>query len=164
MAIHRDPASPPELVDVAQFIDGWLAGELAANEAIVDVTRDPDLEARWYVRMAGEVRDVTTVWLTLRQRTLAFEAYVLPHPQQNAGEVFERLLRWSHGLAGARFAIGDEDAIFIEGEIGTHAVDEHELDRILGVVYETVERFFRPLVRLGFGGAPDPSSADDKSS
>lgn len=148
--MFRDPASVPELSEVADFINGWLAEQLAENDAVLDVGRDPDEQYRWYVRIAGEAREVTAVWLTLRQRTLAFESYFAPAPEENEALVYETLLRWNNQLSGARFSIGVEDAVFLEGQIGYHTVDDFELDRILGTVYETVERWFKPLLRIGF--------------
>ncbi|MCP3937982.1 MAG: YbjN domain-containing protein [Actinomycetia bacterium] len=148
--MYRDPASVPELSSIADFVQRWLFEQLEENDAFADVSVDPDLQYRWYVRLEGEERDFTAVWLTLRQRTLAFESFITPAPEDNRAEVFETLLRWNHQLSGARFSIGAEDAIFIEGEIGYQTIDDYELDRILGTVYEAVERWFRPLLRLAF--------------
>ena len=48
---------------------------------------------RWYVRMRGDDKDFTTVWFTLGQRTLRYETYVMPAPEENDGELYEHLLR-----------------------------------------------------------------------
>ncbi len=144
------PATPVELEAVEGLIDRWLADELASNDAIVDVTRDPDVERRWYVRIAGEQRDFTTVWMTLGQRTLKYESYVLPAPEENQRDLFEFVLRLNHRLVGAQFGIGPEDAIFLTGELPVAAVNEGELDRIIGSIFEYVERYFRPMLHLGF--------------
>ncbi|MCB0991436.1 MAG: YbjN domain-containing protein [Acidimicrobiales bacterium] len=148
--MFRDPASVPEMSEVAAFIDSWLSEQLAENDAVVAVGVDPDERYRWFVRMAGDERDITAVWLTLRQRTLSFESYFAPAPEENQLLAYETLLRWNNKLSGARFSIGAEDAVFIEGEIGYHTVDGFELDRILGTIYEAVERWFKPLLRIGF--------------
>jgi Putative bacterial sensory transduction regulator len=146
----RPPAGPDELAAIEARIDAWLAAELARNPLLVDVTRADDVPLRWYVRLQGEDKDFTTIWMTLGQRSLRYEAYFLPAPEENRAEMYEYLLRRNLGLVGARFAIGDEDAIFLSGEIAAHTVDEDELDRIVGSVYAYAERHFRPALRIGF--------------
>jgi len=98
----------------------------------------------------GEEKDFTTVWITLGQRTLRYETYVMPAPEEHRGEVLEMLLRRNDQLVGVHFSIGAEDAIYLRGEIPDSGVTDHELDRVLGTVYSTVEATFRPLVRLAF--------------
>ena len=110
------------------------------------MTGDP----RWFVRMRGEDKDITTVWLTLGQRTLRYETYVMPAPEENAAELYEHLLRRNERLVGAHFAIGIEDAVFLRGELPNVVLTEAELDRILGTLYATVEQTFRGLLRIGF--------------
>lgn len=132
------------------LIDTWLGEELATNEAIVDVTRDPDIERRWYVRLAGVQRDFTAIWLTLGQRTLKYESYVLPAPEENLEKFYSFLLRQNYRLVGVQFGIGPEDAIFLTGELPIGSVTDDELDRIVGTIYESVERFFRPAMGIGF--------------
>jgi len=143
-------ASPVELARVEDVVDAWLANELLSNDAIVDVTRDVEVDRRWYVRLAGDERDFTTIWFTLGQRTLKYESYVLAAPEENHAGLYEFLLRQNFRLVGVRFAIGSEDAIFLTGESPILAVDGDELDRIVGTIFEAVERFFKPMLRIGF--------------
>jgi Putative bacterial sensory transduction regulator len=132
-------------------IDTWLTRALAENPAIVAVDRsEPGEERRWYVRLAGEEKDYTTVWLTLRQRMLHYETYVMPAPEENAGELYEHLLRRNAKLVGAQFAIGPEDAVYLVGALPLAACDEAELDRVIGSVFAAVEQCFRPALRIGF--------------
>ena len=67
--------------------------------------------------MVGEEKDFTTVWLTLGQRTLRYETYVMPAPEENREAVMEVLLRRNDTLVGAHFSIGHEDAIYLRGEL-----------------------------------------------
>jgi hypothetical protein len=131
-------------------ISGWLEGALANNPVIAAVDRGEPGERRWYVRMRGEEKDFTTVWITMGQRTLRYETYVMPAPEENAAELFESLLRRNEKLVGAHFSIGAEDAVFLRGELPLAVVDESEVDRVLGTLYATVEHVFRPLLRVGF--------------
>jgi hypothetical protein len=148
-----DAGGPP--VDEAQLraveatIERWLARERDDNPILAAVDRDPEA-TRWFVRLRGDEKDFTTVWFTLGQRTLHFETYVMPAPEENHAAFFEHLLRRNRACNGVAFCIGDEDAIFLQGRLPVTAVDERELDRILGSMYAYVEQFFRPAMRIGF--------------
>ena len=131
-------------------ITGWLLDMKDRNETIVAVDRGEIGERRWYVRMRGEEKEFTTVWLTHGQRTLKYETYVMPAPEENAVQLYESLLRRNEKLVGAHFSIGIEDAIFLRGELPLSALNEPELDRVVGTLYQTVEQVFQGLLRIGF--------------
>jgi hypothetical protein len=130
-------------------ITGWLLDMQGRNESIAAVDRGEIGERRWYVRMRGEEKEFTTVWITLGQRTLKYETYVMPAPEENAEQLYEHLLRRNESLVGAHFSIGIEDAMFLRGEMPLRMVDEAELDRVIGTLYATVERVFPVIIRIG---------------
>lgn len=146
------PGSPEELDRLSALIDAWAERERRDNPVVkaVDRAEDPDLR-RWYVRMAGEEKQTFTVWLTLREYTLHYESYFMPGPEEDVQRVWEYLLRLNARLFAMRFAIGEEDAVYLVGQLPVGAVDEAELDRIVGSVYAYTEQYFRPAMRLGFG-------------
>jgi hypothetical protein len=137
-----------ELLD--RQITSWLMSMMERNDTIVAVDRGESDEHRWYVRMHGEEKEFTTVWFTLGQRTLQFETYVMPAPEENAEQLYEHVLRRNESLVGVHFSIGIEDAIFLRGELPLRMVDEDELDRVVGTLYATVERIFPTIIRIGF--------------
>jgi hypothetical protein len=148
MAEALDPAA---LDALEARIAAWLEDQLATNPVVVAVERDLESgERRWFVRVHGEQKDVFTIWFHLRQRTLHYETYVMPAPEENHAQLYEHLLRRNLRLYGAAFAIGEEDAVFLVGQLADEHVDEDELDRILGSIYEWVEQFFRPAMRIGY--------------
>ena len=145
-----EPLDAAQLAILERQIDEWI-GELdAEHDHIVAVDRAEDDVIRWYVRMRGEEKEYTTVWLTLGQRTLRYETYVMPAPEENELALYENLLRRNERLVGVHFSIGAEDAVFLRGELGTHGVDKTDIDRILGTIYATVEQTFTPLLRIGY--------------
>lgn len=144
-----EPSSPEELARLTTLIDAWLAVQLDENPTVDAVDTELGMR-RWYVRLVGEEKSTSTIWFTLGQRTLHYETYVMPAPEENHGAFYEHLLRRNLKLFGAAFAIGDEEAIFLVGQLPNAAVDEGELDRILGSLYVYVEQFFRPALRIGF--------------
>src|SRR5215207_9939423 len=131
-------------------IDEWLASIAAGWLRVEAIERGAGDEHRWYVRLRGEDKDFTPVWLTLGQRTLRYETYVMPAPEENDGALYEHLLRRNERLVGAHFSIGIEDAVFLRGELGVAALNEAELDRVIGTLYATVEQTFQALLRIGF--------------
>jgi hypothetical protein len=143
--VHDDGS----LAVLERRIDEWLAG-FAADNPVAAIDRGEGPELRWYVRMRGEEKEYTTVWLTLGQRTLRYEAYVMPAPEENAQQLYENVLRRNTKLVGAHFAIGDEDAVFLRGELPLTALNEAELDRVIGSLYAYVEQCFPSLIRIGF--------------
>ena len=144
-----DAYDPTELAVLERKIDEWLGALAAENDRIVAVDRDTEA-VRWYVRMRGDDKEFTTVWLTLGQRMLRYETYVMPAPEENEAELYEHLLRRNDRLIGAHFSIGIEDAVFLRGEMPVGQVDHDELDRILGTLYADVEQCFQALLRIGF--------------
>jgi hypothetical protein len=152
---------------LARQIDEWLASIAADNPQIAAIDRGtsdgtPGGDPRWYVRMIGEEKDYTTVWLTLGQRTLRYETYVMPAPEERAEELYEHLLRRNDRLVGAHFSIGLEDAVYLRGELVNAVLTEPEVDRVLGTLYATVEQCFRALLRIGFASrfADTPETPD----
>ncbi len=139
-----------DLDRLEERIDMWLARELTVNPSVAAVERGARGERRWYVRVNGDTKDVYTIWFTLGQRTLQYETYVMPAPEENHAQFFEHLLRRNRKLHGASFCIGEEDAVFLAGALPIHAIDEGELDRILGSIYAYVEQCFLPALRIGF--------------
>lgn len=144
------PATPAELDDIERRIDSWAARELSGDNAVASVERGEAPLRRWYIRLLGEEKAVFSVWLTLHQRSLHFETYFMPAPEENHAALYEYCLRRNTSLRGARFAIGAEDAVFLIGETAAADAGDDELDRILGTLYEATEQHFRPAMRIGY--------------
>ena len=146
-----DVMTDSELEALAARIEAWLEVQRDENPVVAAVEKDLESgERRWFVRCKGEQKDVFTVWFHLRQRTLHVETYMMPAPEENHGQLYEQLLRRNRKLYGAAFAIGDEDAIFLVGQLANESVDDDELDRLLGSMYQWIEQYFRPAMRIGY--------------
>jgi len=134
-------------------VGAWLAaqitGPVAAQPFIQHVEYDAELR-RWYVRFGCDGRDATTIYFDLHQRSLRYEVYFLPDPPDNQLALYSWLLKRNHAMYGARFSIGPDGDIYLVGRIPLEHLDEQELDRIIGVIYELVETWFQPAVRIAF--------------
>lgn len=106
----------------------------------------------WYVRLAGEERDYVAIWFEVRERTMAFESYLMPPPQENHEDLYLYLLKVNHGLVGVKYGIGgtDELGVFLTGHLPVDRVDEAALDATVGLVWETIERHFATAMAIGY--------------
>jgi len=146
-----DIASPEERAACEATIARWAAARLAEGGALVAVDHHEEL-GRWYLRLRGDEKDVVTIWLTVRQRTLHHEAQVMPAPEVNVEATFEYLLRRNAHLHRLRFALGAEDAVYLVGEVPVAEVSEEELDRIVGSSLAYVDASFPTAMSIGFAG------------
>ena len=108
-----------------------------------------ELDGRWAVRMRQEVRDATTVWFEVGERSLTFEAYLMPAPL-DATEVHRQALVRNNSAWRVFFAVDREGAVVLRGRIPQARVTLEELDRVLGEIFEMVEVAFRAMIRAGF--------------
>ena len=135
------------------MMDGRAAGELivATAERWVadpdsDVVWSDDYEGRRAVRMRQTVRDVTTVWFTIGQRTVTIEAFVLPLPDDAPGGAIAHLLHRNYRTRRLHFALDPRNDLVVTGRIPLEELSEHELELALGEVYDLIEVSFRPLL------------------
>jgi hypothetical protein len=147
--------------DAHHLIAAHLEGPVAAEPYVQHVEYDPELH-RWYVRFTCDGRDATTIYFDLHERTLRYEVYFLPDPPAHRLELFEYVLRRNHTMYGARFSIGPDGDLYLVGRVALEHLTVTELDRIIGVLYELVERWFQPVVRLAYGPRVAPLAEDDK--
>ncbi len=143
------PPTDAERAAALAELTSWLTA-VEENPVVAAVVEDTEAIDRWFVRVNGEAKDVYSVWFELGQRTLAYETYVMPAPEENPAEFYEQLLVRNDTLREVAFTIGPEHAIFLKGRIDLRHVGEESLDRILGTIYEAIERCFQPALRIGF--------------
>ncbi|MPY95876.1 MAG: hypothetical protein GEV08_23320 [Acidimicrobiia bacterium] len=146
----QPPSSPGDLARLEALIEAFFVRQLEENEVVKALDHGEAGQRRWYLRLAGEAKATFTIWFTLGQRTLSYETYVIPAPEENHQVFYEQLLRRNLKLYGAHFAIGAEDAVFLVGQLANDDIDEVELDRVVGSIYVYVEQFFVPAMRVGF--------------
>jgi len=143
------PASPEELDRAAATVEAWLEAQ-RSNPVVLAVERDETGAQRWFVRLTSDEKGVFSIWLTLQQRTLHHETYLMPAPIENEARCYEQLLRRNLHLHGVQLAIGDEDAVYLVGRVPVDGLDDEVLDGVLGAHYAAVELCFRPAMRIGY--------------
>lgn len=133
------------------LIDAHLWGPVREQPSVQHVEYDPELR-RWYLRFGCDGRDAATIYFDLHQRTLRYELYFLPTPENEArrAELHEWLLRRNHDLYAARFSLGRDGDVYLTGRVALEHLTEQELDRIIGVLFELTERWFQAAVSIAF--------------
>ena len=152
------PVTPVDAdVDAAHaLVDAHLWGPVREQPSVQHVEYDPELR-RWYVRFGCDGRDAATIYFDLHQRTLRYELYFLPSPDDapRRAELHEWLLRRNHDLYGARFSLGPDGDVYLTGRVALEHLTEQELDRLIGVLFELTERWFQAAVTIAFRPRPE---------
>lgn len=151
----------PEQQRVAAVVERYLKERLADSDEVVAV--ESDGPSRWMIRLTGSARDYTTIWFTVGERTLQYETYFVPDPSENHDELYRYLLTRSAALYCSRFSLADDRDAFITGQMPLAAVDEAEVDRIVGCHYTYVETLWRPAMVIAFGARFGDALADSEA-
>jgi hypothetical protein len=130
----------------------WLHGlaEEWVDDPESDVVYCEQDGNRLAVRMRQQTRDFTTVWFEVGDRSLRYEAYVLPEPPLNREEVYRICLIRNDRAWRAHFALDRHGDVYLRGRLSLEVLSENEIESALGEIYELVEITFRPLLRAGF--------------
>ncbi|MGH8870483.1 MAG: YbjN domain-containing protein [Acidimicrobiia bacterium] len=126
-------------------IQDWLEDPESSVEYAEEV------EGRWAVRMRQETRDATTVWFTVGERSLEYEAYVLP-VHEGTAQLFRQALQRNMRAWRSFLALDEEGGLVLRGRMADAHVTDLELDLAMGEIYETIEVGFRPLLRSLLSG------------
>ena len=123
------------------------------------VEYDPELR-RWYVRFGCDGRDAATIYFDLHQRTLRYELYFLPSPEDEARRAGAARVAAAPQPrpVRARFSLGPDGDVYLTGRVALEHLTEQELDRIIGVLFELTERWFQPAVTIAY--RPRPGETD----
>ncbi|RPI22851.1 MAG: hypothetical protein EHM57_04785 [Actinobacteria bacterium] len=115
-----------------------------------DVVWAGEHDGLWGIRMAQRVRDFTTVWFDVGERTVGFETYLLPDPPHGHEAVYRMSLRRNWSSWPVAIAMDRSSDLYVKGRIPLSVLDEEAIDGAVGAVYELVELTFRTLVDVGF--------------
>ncbi|HKX74809.1 MAG TPA: YbjN domain-containing protein [Acidimicrobiia bacterium] len=128
---------------VARRVQEWV------EDPESDVEYAEEVEGRWAVRMRQTVRDATTTWIWIGDRSVVMEAYLLPPPPHEL-EVYRQALIRNGRSFRVHFALDGEGALILRARLPVERVSDAELDYVLAEIYEAVEVSFRTLLQAGF--------------
>lgn len=128
---------------VVTTTQGWL------EDPESDVVWAGEHEGRWGIRMAQRCRDFTTIWFTIGERTVGYEAFLVPDPPDGRSDAYRYCLARNRTSWPARIALDSEGDLSVAGRIPLEQLSPVALDEAVGAVYETIELAFRPLLAIG---------------
>ncbi|HET8990926.1 MAG TPA: type III secretion system chaperone [Acidimicrobiales bacterium] len=105
----------------------------------------------WLIRLRGVERDVITLWLSLRQRTVHLECELAPAPGERHEEVYRFCLVRNRALREVHLALGPEDGLYLVSEVPAGEVTIERLDELVGATIASVEELYPTVMTLGHG-------------
>ena len=126
----------------------WHASSFVGEIEHQDVPDDRG-HFHWLIRLKGEERDVITLWLSLRQRTVFVETELMPAPEENIEELYRYLLVKNHELRELHLAIGPEAGIFLVTQVTIGELTIERLDELVGATVTYVDDMFPTVMSMG---------------
>ncbi|MFM9151918.1 MAG: YbjN domain-containing protein [Candidatus Planktophila sp.] len=114
---------------------------------------DHPSEHTFLVSLPGQTKLATHCALIVGDHTLSINAFVIRKPDENAGDVHAWCMAKNASMYGIAFATNELGDIYLVGRLPIDAVNEVELDRLLGSVLQYADNAFNPLLELGFADA-----------
>ncbi len=102
------------------------------------------------VSLPGEHKLVTECALEVGVRSVAVRAFVARAPEQDADRVHRWLLERNLRLGGVAFCVDHLGDVYLVGRLPVEGLTAETVDQLLGVVAETADTSFDPLVAMGF--------------
>jgi hypothetical protein len=134
-----------------ETVSSWAAQWHAS--ALLGVEHQPLPDDRghfhWLIRLKGEEKDVITLWLSLRQRSVHVETEVIPAPEESRELLYRYLLVKNAELRELHLAIGPEDGIYLMAEIPVGEMTRERLDEVVGATLVYVEEIYPTAMSMG---------------
>jgi len=125
----------------------WTASALLGIEH--QASPDDRGHHHWLIRLKGEEKDVITLWLSLRQRTVHAETEVVPAPEANFEAFYKFLLVKNAELRELHLAIGPEEGVYLQCQIPTNEVTIERLDELVGATLHYVDEIYPTAMTMG---------------
>jgi hypothetical protein len=132
---------------VTSWAKEWHASDLLGVEH--QALPDDRGHFHWLIRLKGDEKDVITLWLSLRQRTVHVETEVTPAPEENRETLYRYLLTKNAELRELHLAIGPEDGIYLMAQIPIAEMTTERLDEVVGATLTYVEEIYPTAMTMG---------------
>jgi len=137
--------------ELDETVSAWATQWHAS--ALLGVEHEPSPDDRghfhWLIRLKGDEKDVITLWLSLRQRTVHVETEVTPAPAENRETLYRYLLVKNAELRELHLAIGPEDGIYLMAQIPIGELTTERLDEVVGATLTYVEEIYPTAMTMG---------------
>jgi hypothetical protein len=132
---------------VSAWAKEWHASSLLGVEH--QALPDDRGHFHWLIRLKGDEKDVITLWLSLRQRTVHVETEVTPAPEENRETLYRYLLTKNAELRELHLAIGPEDGIYLMAQVPIAEMTTERLDEVVGATLTYVEEIYPTAMTMG---------------
>jgi hypothetical protein len=128
----------------------WSASSFV-GEIEHQVLPDDKGHFHWLIRLKGDEKDVITLWLSLRQRTVYVETELMPAAEENREELYRYLMVKNHDLRELHLAIGPEEAIYLVTQVPIQELMVERLDELVGATVTYVDEIYPTAMAMGLG-------------
>jgi len=134
-----------------ETIQSWSQQWSASSLLGIEHQASPDDRGHfhWLIRLKGEEKDVITLWLSLRQRSVHVETELMPAPEENREALLRFFLVKNAELRDVHFAIGPEESIYLMTQIPINEVDVERLDELVGATLTYIDEIYPTAMTLG---------------
>jgi len=105
------------------------------------------------VTIPGTHKLSTTASISVGTTALTLNAFVSRKPDENHEEVYRWLMERNLKMYGVTFALDNLGDIYLAGRIPLRAIDETELDRLIGCISQYSDGAFNTILEMGFATA-----------
>lgn len=130
-----------------------IGDTLAAILRDLDAPVHREGDDAFLVTLPGVRRHRTLVWLVIGAHELLVESFVCRQPDENVEGVYRYLLQRNAKLRTVAYAIDAVGDIHLVGRLATSAISADEINTLLGVVLDTSDADFNPILERGFASA-----------
>lgn len=127
------------------------------HDTIRDFLTDADLEwdtgardGEYIVTLPGDRKLKTVTSLLVGEKSLTTTAFVIRHPDENAGQFYAFLLRRNLRMGAVAYSIDGTGDVYVGGRVPLAAISADYLDDVLGAVLEAADTPFDELLVIGF--------------
>jgi hypothetical protein len=128
----------------------WSASSFV-GEIEHQVLPDDKGHFHWLIRLKGDEKDVITLWLSLRQRTVYVETELMPAAEENREELYRYLMVKNHDLRELHLAIGPEEGIYLVTQVPIQELTVERLDELVGATVTYVDEIYPTAMTMGLG-------------
>lgn len=135
-----------------EMLQSWAA-QWDANSFVGHIEHQPLPDDKghfhWLIRLKGEEKDVITLWLSLRQRTVFAETELMPAPDEHREELYRYLMVKNHELRELHLAIGPEEGIYLVTQIPVAELTIDRMDELVGATVHYVDELYPTAMSMG---------------
>ncbi len=129
------------------------AEALGTALASLDLSYESPRPGAFLVRLPGQHKLATMVWLIAGTHSLHVEAFFCRQPDENHAEFYRFLLERSARTYGVHFALDPIGDVYLVGRLPLSAISTDEVDTLLGCVLSYADETFDQALMLGFASA-----------